>query len=61
MNNMLYSELMHEAMKLVIVNDDESSGYSYLEPHYRALMTDAGLLPENVTDRTIDWDYVAEV
>ena len=58
---MLYSELMHEAMKLVIVNDDESSGYSYLEPHYHALMTDAGLLPENVTDRTIDWDYVAEV
>ena len=58
---MLYSQFMHEVMKLVIVDDDESSGYSYQGPHYRVLMTDAGLLPENVTDHSIDWAYVAEV
>lgn len=58
---MLYSEFIHEVMKLVIVDDDESSGFSYLEPHYRALMVDSGFEPAKVTDRTIDWDYVAEV
>ena len=48
---MLYSQFMHEAMKLVIIDDDDASGYSYLDPHYRVLMFDAELDPTNVTDR----------
>lgn len=58
---MLYSQFMHEAMKLVIIADDEASGYSYLNPHYRIQLQDAGLNPENVSDRQIDWNDVAEV
>lgn len=58
---MLYSQFMHEAMKLVIIDDDKASGYSYLNPHYRILLQDAELNPENVSDRKIDWNDVAEV
>lgn len=58
---MLYGELIHEAMKLVIVHDDEASGHFFLDPNYRALMTDANLLPESVTDRKVDWDWISEV
>ena len=39
---MLYSEYVHEAMKLVVMDDSESSGFSYLDPNYRVLLLDAG-------------------
>lgn len=32
---MLYSKYMHEAMKIAIVNDEEATGFSYLDPNYR--------------------------
>ena len=58
---MLYSEYMHEAMKLVVMDDSESSGFSYLDPNYRVLLLDAGQDPAKVTDHLIGWDDVVEV
>lgn len=58
---MLYSKLMFEAMKLVIVDDYGSSGFSYLEPHYQALLEDAGLTPDKSEDRPIDWPRMSEI
>ena len=58
---MLYDVFMYQAMALVIVDDSESSGYYYLDPHYRSILMGAGLDPANVTDQKLDWDYVREV
>lgn len=58
---MLYSEYMHEAMKIAIVNDEEATGFSYLDPNYRVQLEDAGYTPDKIEDRQVDWVYVAEV
>lgn len=58
---MLYSEYMHEAMKIAIVNDEEATGFSYLDPNYRVWLEDAGYTPDKIEDRQVDWASVAEV
>lgn len=32
---MLYSEYMHESMKIAIAHDEEATGFFYLDPNYR--------------------------
>lgn len=56
---MLYDVYMHKAMPLVIV-DDESSGFSYLDPHYRSILTGMEMDPEVIEDRKVDWNWLSE-
>lgn len=57
---MLYDVYMHQVMPLVIVDDDDSSGFSYLDPHYRSILTGMNLSPEIIEDREVDWDWLSE-
>lgn len=57
---MLYSKYFLEIQKLVITDNDDV-GHSYLDPSYKAILIDAGLTPDEVTDYKIDWADVKEI
>lgn len=57
---MLYADYILKVMKAVIVDDEDASGYSYLEPNYRVLLIDAELTPDIVTDYEVTWHMLSE-
>lgn len=58
---MLYDVYINKAMAEVIVDDDDSSGYSYLDPHYRSILIEMNMEPDIIEDRKVDWQWLREV
>lgn len=56
---MLYSKYIKEVFDLAIIEDLDSSGYWYIDPHYVVKLIDAELTPDKVTDYTVDWAQIA--
>lgn len=55
-----YAAYFAKAIDLVIIEDDRS-GRSYCEPHFKKILSEAGQTPDKIDEEEYSWDDVKDV